>query len=175
MMRSLGDMWACGEIPVGLEHAVTAVVRHVIYGSVAPPIWEDTRGAFLICSAEGEQHEFGALFSWYLANSRGVKAIYLGANMPTDELLPTMELFNASTILVSSIQKSNHADLTDRIVQLIPDLPASAEIWIGHPHRDGMTVPRMESLRSFSTYPDFYLAIWRRFVTEIEPAIGMST
>ena len=44
------------------------------------------RKTVLLFLPEGEHHELGILFTYYLFKSRGVKVIYLGANVPLKDV-----------------------------------------------------------------------------------------
>jgi methanogenic corrinoid protein MtbC1 len=46
----------------------------------------------LLFLPEGEHHELGILFMYYLLKSRGVKVLYLGANVPVKDVLYVADL-----------------------------------------------------------------------------------
>jgi MerR family transcriptional regulator, light-induced transcriptional regulator len=82
-LEKIGILWQTGHIHPAQEHLVTNVIRQkliVAIESAGSPVMLDK--TFLLFLPEGEHHELGLLFMYYLLKSRGAKTIYLGANVP---------------------------------------------------------------------------------------------
>lgn len=82
-LEKIGILWLTGHINPAQEHLVTNLIRQklivAIETTVSPIRLNKT---FLLFLPEGEYHELGLLFMYYLIKSRGANAIYLGANVP---------------------------------------------------------------------------------------------
>ncbi|MGQ0738774.1 MAG: MerR family transcriptional regulator [Bacteroidota bacterium] len=82
-LEKIGILWQTGHVNPAQEHLVTNIIRQkliVAIEATTPHI--KTGKTFLLFLPEGEHHELGLLFMYYLLKSRGVSTIYLGANVP---------------------------------------------------------------------------------------------
>ena len=86
-MERIGVLWITGHINPAQEHLVSNIIRQkLIVGTegVASLLKVDKTG--LLFLPEGEFHELGLLFIQYLLKSRGISVLYLGANVPIDDV-----------------------------------------------------------------------------------------
>jgi MerR family transcriptional regulator, light-induced transcriptional regulator len=86
-LERIGILWLTDHINPAQEHLITNVVRQkIIVGieNVVTPF--DVKTKVLLFMPENEHHELGLLFLNYLLKSRGIKTIYLGANVPLSDL-----------------------------------------------------------------------------------------
>ena len=82
-LERIGILWQTNHINPAQEHLVTNVIRQkLIVGidSTAPVL--NSSKTVLLFLPEGEFHEVGLLYMYFLLKSRGVKVYYLGANVP---------------------------------------------------------------------------------------------
>jgi MerR family transcriptional regulator, light-induced transcriptional regulator len=87
-LEKIGILWLTGHINPAQEHLVTNIIRQklivAIEGTVSPI---QTNKTIMLFLPEGEYHELGLLYMYYLLKTRGVKAIYLGANVPVKDVV----------------------------------------------------------------------------------------
>ena len=86
-LQKIGVLWMTNHINVAQEHLVSNVIRHkLILGiaSCAPAIQKNT--TVLLFLPEGEHHELGLLYVYYMLRSRGIKVLYLGADTPLKDI-----------------------------------------------------------------------------------------
>lgn len=92
-LEKTGILWQTGHIHPAQEHLVTNMIRQKlivgIESCISPVILDKTVLLFL---PEGEYHELGLLFMYYLVKSRGARAIYLGANVPVKDVAQVIAL-----------------------------------------------------------------------------------
>jgi MerR family transcriptional regulator, light-induced transcriptional regulator len=91
-LEKIGILWQTGHIFPGQEHLVTNVIRQKLIVAIEgcmPVTHTDT--TFLLFLPEGEHHELGLLFTWYMMKSRGFRVIYLGANVPVRDVIHLLE------------------------------------------------------------------------------------
>jgi DNA-binding transcriptional MerR regulator len=82
-LEKIGILWQTGHINPAQEHLVTNIVRQKLIVAIETTVSHvKLDKTFLLFLPEGEHHELGLLFMYYLLKSRGAKAIYLGANVP---------------------------------------------------------------------------------------------
>lgn len=86
-LEKIGILWQTGHIHPVQEHLVTNVIRQKLIVAIenAKPL-PRTGKSFLLFLPEGEHHELGLLFVYYLLKSRGAQTIYLGANVPLQDV-----------------------------------------------------------------------------------------
>jgi MerR family transcriptional regulator, light-induced transcriptional regulator len=86
-MERIGILWLTDHINPAQEHLITNIIRQkIIVGieNIVTPF--DLKTKVLLFMPENEHHELGLLFLHYMLKSRGIKAIYLGANVPIADL-----------------------------------------------------------------------------------------
>ena len=82
-MEKIGILWVTNHINPAQEHLVTNIIRQkLVVGIEEVTSLVKVKKTVLLFLPEGEYHELGLLFMYYLLKSRGVSAIYLGANVP---------------------------------------------------------------------------------------------
>lgn len=86
-LERVGILWQTNRLRPVQEHIVSAIIRQkLIYAIDELPPPAETSPLFILCLQEGEYHELGLLFVYYLLRKKGVSAIYLGANVPLKDL-----------------------------------------------------------------------------------------
>lgn len=86
-MERIGILWLTDHINPAQEHLITNIIRQkIIVGieNIVTPF--NLKSNILLFMPENEHHELGLLFMNYMLKSRGVKTIYLGANVPVSDL-----------------------------------------------------------------------------------------
>jgi DNA-binding transcriptional MerR regulator len=92
-LERIGILWLTDHINPAQEHLITNIIRQkLIVGidSAITPLSLKTK--MLLFLPENEHHEIGLLFLQYMLKNRGVKVIYLGANVPVKDLEYVVEL-----------------------------------------------------------------------------------
>jgi len=86
-LERIGVLWMTGHINPAQEHLVSNIIRQkIIVGIDSGNSLLSVDKTVLLFLPEGEFHELGLLYIHYLMKSRGVKVLYVGSNIPTDDL-----------------------------------------------------------------------------------------
>ncbi len=86
-LEKIGILWITNHINPAQEHLVTNVIRQkLIVGIESAKSVVAVDKTLLLFLPEGEHHELGLLFIYYLLKSKGIKVWYLGANVPVKDL-----------------------------------------------------------------------------------------
>lgn len=86
-LEKIGLLWLTNHINPAQEHLVTNIIRQkLIVGIEGCNTHMQLNKTILLFLPEGEHHELGLLYMYYLLKSRGVKTMYLGANVPVRDL-----------------------------------------------------------------------------------------
>jgi len=86
-LEKIGILWITNHINPAQEHLVTNIIRQkLIVGIESIGTHLVVNKNILMFLPEGEHHELGLLFIYYLLKSRGARVWYLGANVPMKDL-----------------------------------------------------------------------------------------
>ena len=87
-MEKIGFLWATGDVNVAQEHFVSNLIRRKIITAIdsLPPVNSSDALLLILFLPEGELHELGLLFTKYLIKKRGTRVLYLGQNLPYEDL-----------------------------------------------------------------------------------------
>lgn len=100
-LEKIGILWQTGHINPAQEHLVTNLIRQKLIMAIETTVSTiKTDKTFLLFLPEGEHHELGLLFMYYLLKSRGVRTIYLGANVPFADLAYVLEIKKPDVVFV---------------------------------------------------------------------------
>ena len=86
-LEKIGILWLTNHINPAQEHLVTNIIRQkLIVGIESINTNIKINKTVLLFLPEGEYHELGLLFMNYLLKSKGVCTIYLGCNIPVNDI-----------------------------------------------------------------------------------------
>lgn len=92
-LERIGILWVTSRVNPAQEHLVTNIIRQKLIVGIektVPTLQADATA--LLFLPEGEHHELGILFMYYLLKTRGVKVLYLGANVPMRDVVYVADL-----------------------------------------------------------------------------------
>ncbi len=125
-LEKIGILWQTGHINPAQEHLVTNIIRQKLIMAI------ESAGSlirydktFLLFLPEGEHHELGLLFMYYLLKSRGNRVIYLGANVPFDDLEYVLEVKKPDVVyvhLTATCDKFNFERFLNQIGQRLKNV-----------------------------------------------------
>ena len=105
--QRIGILWQTGAINPAQEHFISNLVRQKLIVAIDGIIENDVENAkrFILYLPEGELHEIGLLFYYYLLKKRGHRVIYLGQTVPFEDLETVAEI-RPCDFLVTSFNSS---------------------------------------------------------------------
>lgn len=110
-LASLGQGWYEGETTVQQEHFATALaMRRLDALLAATPIATRPGRVILGCPPE-EEHTFGLMLMAVLLRRRGIDAVYLGANVPTNQLASALKSVRPRVAIFLAQQLISAAEL----------------------------------------------------------------
>jgi len=112
---NIGQLWYEGKISVQQEHFASEIAIKKIESliSIAPIPSHDQK--ILVGCPQSEQHTISALMITLLLRYRGWDVLYLGANIPIDQLLDTVMNSNPSLVILTAARLSTAATLFSSI------------------------------------------------------------
>lgn len=129
LMNEIGIRWSKGILGVAQEHLVSQLMRNLL-GSMMRLFRSSTAPTkMVLATLGGELHEFGILAAAMLASMAGIQPVYLGPNLPAQEIVGaaarTAARVVAIGITVASASTQGEAELIARA------LPEAVELWVG--------------------------------------------
>ena len=92
-LEKIGILWMTNHINPAQEHLVTNIVRQkLIVGIEGVSTTLKLDKTVLLFLPEGEYHELGLLFMYYLLKKRGANVIYLGTSIPMNDVAYVVNL-----------------------------------------------------------------------------------
>lgn len=160
LMQEVGERWAHAELGVAQEHLVSAQLRGLVSNllRLSPP----DRGArrLLLTTPSGHRHEFGILAAALLAAGRGFDVVYLGPDLPNEELEWSVRLARAD-VLVLGVVKDMGARECEELSTVLEGIHGTTRIWLGLPegHALARATPFARHFHDFEAL-DMALANW---------------
>lgn len=150
-LDEIGLRWESGEICIASEHAASAMLRTQLGGLLAAQAVNGK--APVVCTTPaGEQHELGALLAAVVIAMHGRRAVYLGANLPAEQIAQAARLAKAGSVALSIVGLS--AEQARREVEaLCKALPDNVEVLLGG-RRVGEVPGLPERVQVLATLPE---------------------
>jgi len=113
---------------IAQEHMTSAILRNLVGTLLRMYTVRDAPGKILFATPPGELHEFGILAGAMLAAGGGLGIVYLGANLPAEEIIIAAKR-SSSQIVVLGVLASND-DVTAAVQKVHEGLPERIELWL---------------------------------------------
>jgi len=131
VLLEVGDRWHEGTFNVAQERLVTSSVHKQISSvietynriSAGPPI--------VLATVSGERHDLGILMCTLLAAARGVRCLFLGADVPAGDIALFCERVGAAAAVLSFVLVDDSNAAATQLEELAGKLPAQIQIWVG--------------------------------------------
>ncbi|MBA2744778.1 MAG: MerR family transcriptional regulator [Flavisolibacter sp.] len=86
-LERIGILWQTNKIIPVQEHIVSNIIRQKIVSAIEKlPFVRKTDPLFVLLLPEGEHHEMGLLFIYYLLRKHNIPVLYLGSNVPSKDV-----------------------------------------------------------------------------------------
>jgi len=124
--EKIGMLWQAGSINPAHEHFITNLIKQKIYvaiDSIPVPVGSEVK-KFLLFLPEWDLHELGLLVYDYLLKSRGHKVIFLGPNVPEDDIYSVTDFLKPDYFLAgfsNAIEKEKLEAYLNRISVRFPE------------------------------------------------------
>jgi DNA-binding transcriptional MerR regulator len=129
LAREIGERWAGRRLSIASEHLATSVLRSLLGSAIVPGVAALRGPRVVFATLSGERHELGLLTATLTALGAGANPIYLGPEVPVEELLGAVERSGAAALALSVVTAGS--GLARSIAALRGGLPAEVHLWIG--------------------------------------------
>lgn len=107
LLTLIGERWRTGELRPVHEHMASAIVRSLTYILRNNNPCSPNAPKMIVTTPINQLHELGALLAGIIAELKGWKVTYLGANLPAEEIAAAVRFTNASAVTISISFKSD--------------------------------------------------------------------
>jgi len=118
LIYNLGQRWQDGSWRVVHEHLASAVLRSFLWS-----MWrrsEPGPGApsLVVATPAGQRHELGALLAAGIAADLGWRVVYLGSDLPAEEIAAAVQASGARAILLSLVYPMSDPRMHEEVRRL---------------------------------------------------------
>ena len=118
LARRVGDEWEAGRAGVGDEHRITQILLDALLVARPSPSHHVSLPVAIVGAAEGNRHDFGAQMVRCALEAGSWRVVYLGADVPTEDVAAQQMREKASLICLSFVPPQIGADV-DRTLDLL--------------------------------------------------------
>ena len=132
LLHRIGLMWGRDLLFPAQEHFISNMVRNKLCKAIEDLKMEDDDDFIVLFLPEDETHEIGLLFTNYLLRKWKISTIYLGQNVPVDNVIKVAKEKNSRRLIVFITINAGMKTMKDRVKKLSKELPNSTIYWAGN-------------------------------------------
>ncbi len=132
--EKVGILWQTGVINPSQEHFVTNLIRQKLIVAIDGVIENEVPQPrnFVLYLPEGELHEIGLLFYYYLIKKSGHRSVYLGQTVPFKDLSSVVEIRKCDSLLTTFSSKITGIDVVKYLRALSVSFPQKTIYFSGN-------------------------------------------
>lgn len=130
LLHEVGDRWERGELSVAHEHLMSGHLKGLLSTMVRLQGVAAGRPKVILATPPGQLHEFGALVGAFVTAARELEPVYLGPDLPWDDLALAVERGGAELVVLSVVLDLD-AEAMDEVGRAVESLSRRSEVWIG--------------------------------------------
>jgi DNA-binding transcriptional MerR regulator/methylmalonyl-CoA mutase cobalamin-binding subunit len=123
MIGDLDEGWQSGRITIAQEHLASAAFRSVLDRLRREFVATPGARRMLVTTPSGQLHELGALLAAVVAAAEGWSVIYVGPNLPVEEIVQAALTTRADAIALSIVFPEHDPGLDQELIRLRQALP----------------------------------------------------
>lgn len=168
LMHRVGDGCAEGWLRTANEHLASSVVRTFLDGLHGAYPVSDTAPVIVVATPAFQYHELGATLVSSVGRMDGWKTVYLGPNLPAEELAAAAKLRRARAIALSIAYPADDPRLVEELRRLRRLVGPDVAVLIGGPSSAGYqeTLDEVGAIRIDS------LAALREYLLAMRSSVG---
>ena len=101
LLTQIGERWRNGELRPVHEHMASSIIRSLTYILRNNTPCAENAPRMIVTTPVGQLHELGALLAAIIAEFKGWKVTYLGANLPAEEIAAAVKYTHATAVTLS--------------------------------------------------------------------------
>jgi DNA-binding transcriptional MerR regulator/methanogenic corrinoid protein MtbC1 len=133
LLREIGAAWEDGLAGPGQEHLATVVIRRFLEWMLQRVNAEEGAPVLVAGTASGEKHELGALLSAVSGAEAGWRSVFIGPDLPAEEIASVAVRLGAAVVAVSCVDPRTAQSLPGEIHAIRMRLPDGVRLVLGGP------------------------------------------
>lgn len=131
LLSKIGERWHNGSLRPSQEHMATAAIRSFLSGMMRSTIVPTRAPRVVVTTPAGQMHDTSAQVAALMAMADGWKVLFLGADLPAEEIANAVRQSSARAVILSIVYPPDDARLPDQISTLGRLLPAGTGVFAG--------------------------------------------
>jgi DNA-binding transcriptional MerR regulator len=141
LVYEIGHRWVSGSMGIAPEHLATGILRSLL-GSALQPTASSLLGPRIVfATPTGERHELGLLMAALTALGAGANPLYLGVELPVEDLLGAVQEAGAEALALSLVT-TPASQATSTVGALRGGMAADVCLWLGGSGASDLELPR---------------------------------
>ena len=157
LVKEVGKRWVHAKLGIAQEHLVSAQLSSLVNKMVANGPPRHPVGKVLLTTPAGHVHTLGLLVGALLVDAHDYEGVYLGPDLPDEEIIWSMGVSRAE-LLMLSVAADMKEEEARRRGAMIDIIARQAEVWIGCPP-DHALVQAAPRARFFHDYESLDVAL----------------
>lgn len=124
LLREIGERWHAGRLEPAFEHLATTVIRTTLAGLIEGAGVRPDAPVLLVATPAGQRHELGAMLVATAAAAMGWRIVYLGPDLPADDVVLAARRSGAAMIALSIVYPDADDALVAEIARIRKALPS---------------------------------------------------
>jgi len=137
LARQVGERWVEGRIGIAAEHLASSALRAMLGSSLAPGDAASRGPKLVFATLSGERHELGLLGAALTAMGAGANPIYLGPDLPIEDMLSAVEEVGAQVLVLGLVTPPGDSARAT-LAALRGGLPGRVRLWVGGAGSEGL-------------------------------------
>lgn len=131
-LEHIGFLWQTGSITPAHEHFISYLIRQKLlilseHEQRKSPVTDRT---FVLFLPQGEIHELGLMYIHYEVLRNGHRSVYLGEDVPKENLRDVAQYFDNLTLISSFTVSPTVEQAQSYIRRLLDQIPKPVELWL---------------------------------------------
>lgn len=133
-LHQIGVLWMTEAIHPAHEHFITHLIRQKLHVAIDAQTGKPTTTGkkFLLFLPEGESHEIGLLFANYILRNKGHEVVYLGQNLPHEDLSKVFDFYEPDYVFSSVTSAMDGQEVQAFINKLSESWPNTTIVLSGY-------------------------------------------
>ncbi|MBT8398268.1 MAG: MerR family transcriptional regulator [Gemmatimonadetes bacterium] len=153
LLGLIGRGWESGRLRPAQEHLASVEIRRFLEWMLGTVNRSEGAPVLVSGTPAGERHELGAIISAITGAAEGWDSVYLGPDLPAEEIVLAALRLEAEVVALSCVDPSIVDTFPEEIGKVRERLPADVQLVVGGPAVNGR--PEVQALEGVEVLADF--------------------
>jgi methanogenic corrinoid protein MtbC1 len=133
LIHEVGERWHSGRISPAHEHLATSVISRTLSWIMDSTSSNSSAPIMVAATPSGEPHELGAMLAAAAAAAEGWRVVYLGPNLPAEDIANAAKQVGAVCVAVSIVYPESASKAVAQVARMRELLAPTTAIIVGGP------------------------------------------